>query len=1051
MTIACFIPDSPKDWIDAVVQVLKLIFGDSIPPMFLRAVGCVLAFGLLLLGVWGVLAVASKIKALWLEQFWPLFYDSEEIQRRELRRRFADHIESEIRRLNNLEQWSDHRFAELEAEVEAEGSRAGPSLRGLLGLRQRNTLRREDSLSEALENSAERLILLEGDPGSGKSVALRHLTKTLSSKAMSARRVDSPIPIYVNLKELSRSADQNVSKDLIRSFVLHVLNRTNSRDVSEFLDQQFDVGLRDGTWIFLFDSFDETPEVLSSVEADRTIKAYAEAIADFLGGFNRCRGIVASRQFRGPGRLGWGRFRILPLGQGRKRELVRKAALDTSVEANLLTGLRTATTEILAMAGNPMFLGLLIEYIRVTQDFPENAHVVFERYIQNRFDRDADKILKRFGLAPPELRAAAESAAFCMAGDPGLGLSPARDALKVSVLRMGFRWSEAALNALEFMKIARSDPNYEVGVAGQFSFSHMRFQEYFATCVVLREPHRVSPEALLTNGRWRETTVVLCQTQPLDTLISILVEAKRLVMLMRGPVEEAKGPQDSRGKLDGHPRGFVWPATSIHVLGLLQDASSGKRELIQGFSDDAGIILLAANKCGNTLDRIWATEIAGVASDSVLLQLLRGSFRSQSRWLHGVAFRQAARLAEIPPDVAKSIRVALMRLAAEGRLLRERTETCARLARLGEPKQFFAAVRLLEGVFFVDFFLFCIYVLGVLRVHPLHGLAEKAYGGLFLAVSLILVFLTPYMYVRLLEVDDAIRRKAGSKAGKVSFALTSPPVSSVLSGVIPARLMGFMFLTMMLLTSPATLQLTALFDSQWAVFEKHAFIQALFFYWVFWAPMALFSVRIGKFMELAWWPLLPCAPFLHLISDPRSKLRALLREIRSSWKFFIGFLAASAIFPLAAALLASRVQEWYRKHAEWVKSHLQFGVGASLALFVGLPLAATCTVHGVDYLSWRRWKRGAGSGPIDARALFDLLKGYRTTKFRVRLLGVIRQQGRIAATPENETALLELAYSIERTLGHSEESGNGRRLNWGSETADAVYRLVEQVSNKGTS
>ena len=67
MTMMYFIPDSPKDWIDAVVQVLKLIFGDSIPPMFLRAVGCVLAFGLLLLGVWGVLAVASKIKSLWLE------------------------------------------------------------------------------------------------------------------------------------------------------------------------------------------------------------------------------------------------------------------------------------------------------------------------------------------------------------------------------------------------------------------------------------------------------------------------------------------------------------------------------------------------------------------------------------------------------------------------------------------------------------------------------------------------------------------------------------------------------------------------------------------------------------------------------------------------------------------------------------------------------------------------------------------------------------------------------------------------------------------------
>ena len=737
--------------------------------------------------------------------------------------------------------------------MEAEGSSTGPSVRGLLGLRQRNTLRREDSLSEALENSAERLILLEGDPGSGKSVALRHLTKTLSSKAMSARRVDSPIPIYVNLKELARSADQEVSKDLIRSFVLHVLNRTNSRDVSEFLDQQFDAGLRDGTWIFLFDSFDETPEVLSSVEADKTIKAYAEAIADFLGGFNRCRGIVASRQFRGPGRLGWVRFRILSLGEGRKRELIRKAALDAAVETKLLAGLQTATVEIRAMAGNPMFLGLLIEYIRVTRDFPENAHVVFERYIQNRFDRDAEKVLKRFGLTPLELRVAAESAAFCMAGDPGLGLSPTRDALGLSVLRMGFQWSEPALNALEFMKIARSDPNFEAGTASQFSFSHRRFQEYFATCVVLREPDRVSSEALLTNGRWRETAVVLCQTQPLNTLTAILFQAKRLVLLMRERVEAPKEPQGSREELGGHSRGFVWPAKSIHVLGLLQDASNGKRELIQGFSSDAGEILLAANKLGNTLDRIWATEIAGVASENVLLQLLRGSFESYSRWLHEVAFRQAARLVEIPSDVAKSIRIALIRQAAEGRLLRERTETCAQLARLREPGQFFSAVKLLEGVFFVDFFLFCIYVLGVFRVHPLRGLTEKVYGGLFLVAGLISAFLTPYVYVRLLEFDDAFRRRSGTKAGKLVLALSSAPASSVLSGVIPARLVGVTVLTVMLLSSPAPLHLTALFDSRWTVFEKHSFLQALFFYWVFWTPMALFSVRIGRFMELAWW------------------------------------------------------------------------------------------------------------------------------------------------------------------------------------------------------
>ena len=73
--------------------------------------------------------------------------NQQEKERLERRRQFADYIESEIRRLNNLESWSHNRFTELEAEVEAEGNyRIRNSL-----FRKRSGLRRVDSLTEALE------------------------------------------------------------------------------------------------------------------------------------------------------------------------------------------------------------------------------------------------------------------------------------------------------------------------------------------------------------------------------------------------------------------------------------------------------------------------------------------------------------------------------------------------------------------------------------------------------------------------------------------------------------------------------------------------------------------------------------------------------------------------------------------------------------------------------------------------------------------------------------------------------------------------------------
>ena len=111
----------------------------------------------------------------------------------------------------------------------------------------------------------------------------------------------------------------------------------------------------------------------------------------------------------------------------------------------------------------------------------------------------------------------AENAAFCMAADPGLGLSPTRASLQSAMRRLGMAVEsnfEILLDALEYIKLARSETTTDVVQSKSFTFAHRRFQEYFATCVVLREPSRVNAHKLLTDMSWRETAVVMCQTQP---------------------------------------------------------------------------------------------------------------------------------------------------------------------------------------------------------------------------------------------------------------------------------------------------------------------------------------------------------------------------------------------------------------------------------------------------------------------------------------------------------------------------------------------------------
>ncbi|GBE91481.1 NACHT domain-containing protein [Nostoc cycadae] len=275
------------------------IFNQNPPSWFDPLFTFVSIFTILLVFVWGGLFVISKIIEIWKEQFIPLYYNQEQKKRRLKRQRFADYIEHEIRQLNSREEWKDYRFTELEAEVEAEGKQVGFFILPFFPSTKRG-LRREKSLSRAIELSSERLILVEGEPGSGKSVALRHVAEKLAQRSMKDKNIKSVIPLYINLKKLERSSKVEINRDLIESFVKQELNRVNDRDIEQFLDEEFQKGIQEGTWLFLFDSFDELPEVLSSVDADITIRNYSEAIDDFLSGFNQCRGIIASRQFRGP-------------------------------------------------------------------------------------------------------------------------------------------------------------------------------------------------------------------------------------------------------------------------------------------------------------------------------------------------------------------------------------------------------------------------------------------------------------------------------------------------------------------------------------------------------------------------------------------------------------------------------------------------------------------------------------------------------------------------------------------------------------------------------
>jgi hypothetical protein len=657
------------------------------------------------------------------------------------RGRFAGAMAARIADLSAKEDWQDDRFAELDAEVEVHGRQGRWPWR-----RRRETIRRVRSLSIALEQSPDPIILLEGEPGSGKSVAMRHLALRLAAEVRDRPSETGVIPIYVNLKEFRPAGPVDVAA--VRTFVQETVNRANDHLIEKFMEDEFDRGIDEGTWIFLFDSFDEIPGVLGAVEADDLIESYATALYDFLTGMGRCRGIIATREFRGPRRIAWPRFRVLQLSDQQQHDLVQKLDLPLDTERRFLGELAAAEPSIRQLAENPLFLALLCEHQRDSREFPRSSHTVFEAYVGKRFASDDQRLQRRFGMPAAAVRRFAEQAAFTMAAEPGLGLSPTRAELLAGLRHQGYdigeRTAATALDALEYLRLARSVETPDAGRVG-FTFSHRRFQEYFATCLVLREGSRVTPTGLLTDGRWRETAVTLMHTQSDTTIAPLLDEAERLLTAMGATVPGQPG----------EARSFEWPAGSLHLLNLLQAglAHAGRR-VPTGIRAAATRLLRAAYREGELHDRRWAVEVCLVADDETALELLRGAFSAGSAWLREAAYAQVGRLPVIPADLRQEMREVLAAMAAGGQLRRQRLAIDAQLRRLSDPAPERLLMKLFIAVPAVDAVLLTLVALCVL-------LSDLAALTPVVVVFLLLAHGALYVYRDTRRLDWELRYSTG--------------------------------------------------------------------------------------------------------------------------------------------------------------------------------------------------------------------------------------------------------------------------------------------------
>jgi tetratricopeptide (TPR) repeat protein len=805
----------------------------------------------------GVVGLGVVVASGWLFREEPDQVAGEELHR--LVRRLVVMLD----RQDDEEKWDDSWFAELEAEVQE----VRQPRRWRLPVSRRTKWREhaEPSLTRFMERWRGRLLVLQGPPGSGKSVALRHLAERLCDRALTLEQPDT-IPIYIDLKTLrprhrsesSIDGDQGppdqgkepVDANLIRRFVLEQLGSGN-QEVRRALATSFDRGMKAGTWLFLFDSFDEIPEVLHAITMDAIVQSYRHAIEDFAA-FSNCRVMLATRDLRGHHDPGWAVVGIKGLSPTRKRSLIKLRGVPERL-ADELAGrlghdLAPPDPSIRQLSSNPLFLSLLCEHLKAGHRFPRSAHEVFETAVASRYRLDpaAPDDPGMSAVPPVVIRRVAEEIAFCMAVDPGLDLSPSRASLLQAMQRLGFGQSlqdaQAVMDELQRRKLARRrDPAGVAGARGPtrtFAFTHHRFQEYFATCFVLREPERVGARTLLTDWRWRETAITICQLQ-LPDRVELLLDAAQVLLEEAASdipllVESLEPPADPLQVWTRTDNQFGWPPIALHVLELLDTGFASRPEALPTpMREIAGRLMVTASTYGTIRDRKWALEVAGTGPHEVLLRLLDQAVQGRSAWLRGIALSQVARLRQIPASIKQQIGRNLCLRWVEGSLKAQRSIVRAELQRLPEPEpaNLLRSLELLGVSTPIDFALHLLLALVVVirpgSFGPRLQLTSKTV--VTAVAALLLSHFCLYSYrlgIRIFSRASTQMRNGFSVSGWVLFLIL---------------IRGFLLIFVLAAIPPSIPPAVFVLSGAYALS---------------WAPAACASAALGRFVERRWW-LLP--------------------------------------------------------------------------------------------------------------------------------------------------------------------------------------------------
>ena len=322
-------------------------------------------------------------------------------------KRYCNSLISTLDRYDNEVNWSDRELTPLEAEVETErNSRLRPKIvKDLVAAIQR------DRISS--------VFIVLGDPGSGKSVSLRRLVRTLCKQAHKT----GVVPVYVNLREYP--SQRQVTTNLLWEFAKEKAYQQTGRDGRNFLDTSYEQLRRNGRLFFIIDSFDELPSVLDSDDrSDSHRRISTEFDRFFTQEIQSCRAVLASRHFRSPVGIKGTRLVLRPFRESQIRSAMKTWLSGRGIDTEkYIRRLFREKPQLVPLLRNPFTAELIAEYTYINggEQLPNTLFEVFDTYINNRLETDK-AVLKELNLVPQQVRNAAALIAKSMYQSDNYGL-----------------------------------------------------------------------------------------------------------------------------------------------------------------------------------------------------------------------------------------------------------------------------------------------------------------------------------------------------------------------------------------------------------------------------------------------------------------------------------------------------------------------------------------------------------------------------------------------------------------------------------------------------